>query len=113
MTAKQLKETGLRVQDKANDLSNKVLDGSVKFSIAVDNKAKQLYEKHKDKSWAKKISNALGKKVDTHNRAASMEEGNGAPIRSQSGSPHDKIVEEVKQPEPSIEDEKVQPIIDK
>ena len=40
MTAKQLKETGLRVQDKANDLSNKVLDGSVKFSIAVDNKAK-------------------------------------------------------------------------
>jgi hypothetical protein len=84
LTANQLNVTGKKISVKASQVKTKVLDGSVEFSIAVDSKAKKLYEKHKDKSWAKKISSVIGKKVDivdTHNRAASMEE---AAPRSQS-----------------------------
>ena len=81
MTAKKLNQTGKKVSVKAGQVKTKVLDGSEKFSIAVDNKAKQLYDKHKDKPWAKKIGNVFSKKVDTINRAASMDEGDNEPSR--------------------------------
>lgn len=85
MTKTTLKKTGVVVGTQATILTKKVGEGTVKAGIAIGNGAVNLKEKHKDKPWAQKLSNALGKIKSSNNRRPSMSE-EAPPVSSESST---------------------------